>query len=230
MARNRIILKRIAKDSTRRVTLKKRRSGLIKKAGELASLCGIGVSVVVYEEGEVQPEVWPSAPEVRTILSRFTASPDLDRFKRVRNQEDYLQQRIAKIRETMSKEDDENRKRDATVMLYEAATGKRPLADLNVGELTNLVPVIDERIKNLKQRIERLGGEAPMDPSPFQPLLPYVNGMGMERNKRMKVGTENNLLFSTMPTRGNVGTSAYISFGSSGSVSVGTSTRGCDMV
>uniref|UniRef100_A0A0D9UZV4 MADS-box domain-containing protein n=1 Tax=Leersia perrieri TaxID=77586 RepID=A0A0D9UZV4_9ORYZ len=186
MARNKIVLKRIAKNSTRRLTFKKRRSGLIKKARELASLCGIGVCVAVYGESEVKPEVCPSVPEVRTILSRFTTAPDVDRFKRVMNQEEFLQNRITMIQERMSKEDDETRERDATVMLYEAATGKRPVADLNVGELTNLGLVIDERIKNLKEHIKRLGGEAPMEPSSLPTVPPYANVTGMERNKRMK--------------------------------------------
>uniref|UniRef100_A0A0E0JHA7 MADS-box domain-containing protein n=1 Tax=Oryza punctata TaxID=4537 RepID=A0A0E0JHA7_ORYPU len=222
MARNRIILKRVAKDSTRRLTFKKRRRGLIKKAGELASLCGIGVCVVVYGEGEVNPEVWPSAPEARAILSRFNSAPDIDRFKRVTNQEEYLRKRIAKARERASKADGGNRERDATVMLYEAATGRRPVADLNVQELTNLGLVIDERIKHLKERIERIGGATLMTPptstipveassSSLPPLVPYANGASMEGiNKRMKVSTHEKGWFinmSTMTARSDVGTS-----------------------
>ncbi|KAF0916988.1 hypothetical protein E2562_015153 [Oryza meyeriana var. granulata] len=239
MARNRIILKRIAKDSTRRLTLNKRRKGLIKKAGELASLCGISVCVVVYGEGEVQPEVWPSAPKARAILSRFNTAPNVDRFKRVTNQEEYLRKRITKIQECMSKVDDENRERDATIMLYEAATGKRPVSDLNVKELTNLGLVIDERIKNLKERIERLGEAPLMEPSPMlqveasslPSLVPYANGTGMEGNKRIKVGIQQQGWFMNMATmtRGSLGTSTYGSFGARGSASVGTIARG-DMV
>ncbi|KAF2949709.1 hypothetical protein DAI22_01g131500 [Oryza sativa Japonica Group] len=233
MARNRIILKKVAKDSTRRLTFKKRRRGLIKKAGELASLCGIGVCVVVYGEGEVKPEVWPSAPEARAILSRFNSAPNIDRFKRVTNQEQYLRKRIAKARERTSKADDVNRERDATIMLYEAATGKRPVADLNVQELTNLGLVINERINHLKERIERLGGAALMAPPPstqpteasssLPPLVPYANGAGMEGNKRMKVSTHQKGWFINMSTMtGDAGTSADVE----GNTGVGTSARG----
>ncbi|XP_006644077.1 agamous-like MADS-box protein AGL80 [Oryza brachyantha] len=236
MARNRIILKRIVKDSTRRLTLKKRRKGLIKKAGELASLCGIGVCVVVYGEEEVHPEVWPSAPETRAILSRFNAAPNVDRFKKVTNQEDYLHKRIAKVQEHMSKTNDENFERDATVMLYEAAKSKRPIADLNIKELTDLGMVIDERIKNTKEYIEHRGGAPLMEPLPMlqvEPssmpsLVPYANGISMQGNKRMKVGTQQKGWFMNMSTmtRGGLGTSTYDSFGTRGDAGVGTSARG----
>jgi hypothetical protein len=118
-------------------------------------------------------------------------------------------------------------------MLYEAATGKRPVADLNVQELTNLGLVINERINHLKERIERLGGAALMAPPPstqpteasssLPPLVPYANGAGMEGNKRMKVSTHQKGWFINMSTMtGDAGTSADVE----GNTGVGTSARG----
>ncbi|KAL5227651.1 hypothetical protein ABZP36_015916 [Zizania latifolia] len=232
MARNRIILRRIAKDSTRRTTFKKRCRGLVKKAGELASLCGIGVCAVVYGEGEAKPEaVWPSVPEVRSILSRFRAAPDVDRFKRVTNQEDYLRKRIARLRDRMSKSDEEIRERDSTVMVYEAYAGRRPVAGLTVEELANVGLVMGDRLKTLEERYQRLRGEPiiqatppPMLPVAPSRLVPYGHGDMESNGPILAAPPQKQGRFMNM-AGGFVGTSAYGGFGS-GRLHVGTSVCG----
>ncbi|KAG8051959.1 hypothetical protein GUJ93_ZPchr0001g33124 [Zizania palustris] len=231
MARNRIVLKRIAKDSTRRTTFKKRCRGVVKKASELASLCGIGVCAVVYGEGEAKPEaVWPSVPEVRSILSRFRAAPDVDRFKRVTNQEDYLRKRIARLRDRMRASDEEIRERDSTVMIYEAYTGRRPIAALTVEELANVGLVMDDRIKTLEERYQRLRGEPIIQttqPPAMLPVAPsrlvsYGNG-GMESNASVFAAPPQKQGRFMNMAGGHVGTSFCGGFGSGGSTGASTS-------
>lgn len=48
MARGKIVIKRIEKMSSRQVTFAKRRHGLLKKARELAILCDVQVSAIVF--------------------------------------------------------------------------------------------------------------------------------------------------------------------------------------
>jgi hypothetical protein len=73
------------------------RKALMKKASELVTLCGVKVSVVVYGDDKTKPpEVYPSVPEARRLLSSFKTLPDdLERFKRKVNQEEYLRGRIS---------------------------------------------------------------------------------------------------------------------------------------
>ncbi|KAF8040918.1 hypothetical protein BT93_B2981 [Corymbia citriodora subsp. variegata] len=48
MGRKKVVMKRIEDNSSRQVTFSKRRSGLIKKARELAILCDVEVALLVY--------------------------------------------------------------------------------------------------------------------------------------------------------------------------------------
>ena len=44
----------------------------------LATLCYVDACVVVYDEGDLQPEVWPDMPKAAQVLARFKAMPELD--------------------------------------------------------------------------------------------------------------------------------------------------------
>ena len=67
MARKMVNLWWISNNATRHATYKRRYQALAKKAGELVTLCGIKICVVVYGDGQAQP-VWPS--ESRGIPSQ----------------------------------------------------------------------------------------------------------------------------------------------------------------
>jgi hypothetical protein len=77
MAHKKVNLQYIPKDSTRRATFRKRSCGLMKKVGELSTLCGIKTSVVIYGKGESVPQVFPSHSEAVDILNRFNNMPEL---------------------------------------------------------------------------------------------------------------------------------------------------------
>ncbi|VAH57303.1 unnamed protein product [Triticum turgidum subsp. durum] len=51
MGRGRTEMKRIHNDVSRRATFGKRRRGLLKKAGELAVLCGVDLGLLVFDDG-----------------------------------------------------------------------------------------------------------------------------------------------------------------------------------
>jgi SRF-type transcription factor (DNA-binding and dimerisation domain) len=59
MARKKVNLAWIQNDAIRRATFKKRKKGLIKKASELSTLCGVDTCVVIYGPQDQKPEVWP---------------------------------------------------------------------------------------------------------------------------------------------------------------------------
>jgi hypothetical protein len=162
MARKKVALQRIANDSTRRATLKKRRKGLMKKASELATLCDVDVLVVVYDgegEGEARPpEVWPEAPgEAERVAARFKAVPELDQCKKKQDMRALLTQRNDKLRDQLRKARHENRERERALLLHDAIAGRRPgLAGLSVEEVVALGLVVEQRIQTVMDAIARL--------------------------------------------------------------------------
>ncbi|KAL6599550.1 hypothetical protein ACP70R_045687 [Stipagrostis hirtigluma subsp. patula] len=156
MARKKVTLQRITNDSTRGATFKKRRKGLMKKASELATLCDVDACVVVYGDGESQPEVWPSVPEAARVLARFRAMPELDQCKKMMDMEGFLRQRVDKLREQLHKAQRENREREAKLLLHDAVVGRRPgLAGLTVEEVASLGWMVENRLQLVKNAVER---------------------------------------------------------------------------
>ncbi|PON39940.1 MADS-box transcription factor [Parasponia andersonii] len=69
MGRRKIEMKMVKGSSCRQVTFSKRRTGLFKKANELATLCGAEVGVVVFSPGG-KPFSF-GQPNVESIADRF---------------------------------------------------------------------------------------------------------------------------------------------------------------
>jgi hypothetical protein len=156
MARKKVTLQWIANDATRRATFKKRRKGLMKKASELATLCDVDACVVVYGEGETQPEVWPDVAKAAEVLARFRAMPELDQCKKMMDMEGFLKQRIDKLKEQLHKARRENHEREVTLLLHDAIVGRRPgLAGLSVEDIAGLGWMVENRLVGVKESLER---------------------------------------------------------------------------
>ncbi|GLU17378.1 hypothetical protein SLE2022_337480 [Rubroshorea leprosula] len=69
MTRKKVKLQYISNDSARKASFKKRKKGLMKKASELTTLCGIDAGAIVYSPYDSQPEIWPSPARVQRVLS-----------------------------------------------------------------------------------------------------------------------------------------------------------------
>ena len=82
MARKKVALRYIRNDSTRLNTLKKRTKNLMKKAGDVATLCNAKACVLVYGEGTTVPEVFPSQAEAVAILNRFKSMTEVPQLKK----------------------------------------------------------------------------------------------------------------------------------------------------
>ncbi|CAD6213481.1 unnamed protein product [Miscanthus lutarioriparius] len=156
MARKKVTLQWIANDATRRATFKKRRKGLMKKASELATLCDVDACVVVYGEGETQPEVWPDVAKAAEVLARFRAMPELDQCKKMMDMEGFLKQRIDKLKEQLHKARRENHEREVTLLLHDAIVGRRPgLAGLSVEDIAGLGWMVENLLVGVKETLER---------------------------------------------------------------------------
>ncbi|KAI4982702.1 hypothetical protein ZWY2020_023194 [Hordeum vulgare] len=101
--RKKVTLNYIHNNSTRRASFRKRLKGLMKKATELATMCGVKTCVVVYGEGEAEPKVFPSHDKAVVILNEYKSMPDLGHCKKTMDQEAFLTKRIAKLHDKVDK-------------------------------------------------------------------------------------------------------------------------------
>lgn len=159
MTRKKVKLAYITNDSARKATFKKRKRGLLKKASELSTLCGIEACAIIYSPYDSEPEVWPSPLGVQRVLARFKEMPELEQSKKMVNQESFLRQRIAKANEQLKKLRKDNRDKEMTQLMFQSLTGKG-LHNLSMTDLNDLGWLIDQNLKDISMRIEKLDKEA----------------------------------------------------------------------
>ncbi|WRX23097.1 Transcription factor [Theobroma cacao] len=65
-------------NSARKSTFKKGKKGLLKKASELTTLCGIEGFMIIYNPYDAQLEVWPSLAGAQCVLSEIKKMLKMD--------------------------------------------------------------------------------------------------------------------------------------------------------
>ncbi|XVE61377.1 hypothetical protein DITRI_Ditri06bG0034500 [Diplodiscus trichospermus] len=153
MTRKKVRLEWIHNDCARRASLKKRRLGLLKKVSELTTLCDIKACLIIYSPDEEEPMVWPSHPEVHRQLGAFYQLPELDRLKKMTNQETYLKERVAKAQEQLRKTEKRNKEFQIGYLLHQVDQGKG-LCELSLGELHGLIWLVEDKMKEIGKRID----------------------------------------------------------------------------
>ncbi|EXB36938.1 Agamous-like MADS-box protein AGL80 [Morus notabilis] len=158
MTRKKVKLAYITDDSARKATFKKRKKGLIKKVEELSILCDIDVCMIICSPYDAQPEVYPSSSGVQRVLARFKNMPEIVQSKKMVNQESFLRNRIAKANEQLEKQREENREKEITRIMFQTLMGAKGLLGLSIVDLKDLRWLIEQKLMNIKMRIERIGG------------------------------------------------------------------------
>jgi hypothetical protein len=157
MAQKKVNLRWISNNATRRATYKRRYQALTKKAGELVTLCGIKICIVVYGDGLATPELWPSDAEAKKLLKKFKDMPNVGSFKKIQNQEEFLHSRTVRLHEQVSKLDHENHERETLVLLYDSLDGCRPgLIGTTKDELISLREMVETKMSKAKARLQEL--------------------------------------------------------------------------
>ncbi|KAM0876536.1 hypothetical protein ACQ4PT_036104 [Festuca glaucescens] len=160
MAPTKVSMEYIANNSTRKMACKKRTMGMMKKAGELSTLCAVEVCCVVLPEGEPssQMQVWPSLEEAMAMVDRLKAMPEVDRRRKEMDGEDYVRERIGRAKEQLCKAERVNRQRETTLRIHNAIVGRRPNLDgLTVEQLTSIGWTTENLIKKMKDSISFRG-------------------------------------------------------------------------
>ena len=160
--RKKVTLKYIANDSSRRTRFRKRLGGLMKKAAQLATLCDVKTCVVVYGEGEAEPQVFPSHAEAVDIQNQFKRLPQLEPCKEAINQESFITKRIETLHDQVDKTRHECEDSEIRYLLYNIMHGNHPgLVGLSVEELVCVGWKVDELLKSLGERMEKNHVQAP---------------------------------------------------------------------
>ncbi|PON98364.1 MADS-box transcription factor [Trema orientale] len=171
MTRRKIRLAWIGNDTSRKASFKKRRAGLLKKVSELSTLCGVSAFIVIYGPGESDPPtVWPSVEVARQLYERFISVPDIERCKKMVNQEGYLRERATKMAEQLRKQHRKNKEKMTCHVMRQVEAGK-PLNEFETSELGSVVWVLEEKMKEIKRRIEYYDQTVGIQP-PGSLLLP----------------------------------------------------------
>ncbi|XP_074378542.1 agamous-like MADS-box protein AGL80 [Apium graveolens] len=156
MTRKKVKLAFISNDASRKATFKKRKKGLMKKVGELSTLCGIDACAIIYSQYEPQPEVWPNTEGVQRVLAQFKRMPEMEQSKKMVNQESFMRQRIAKANEQLKKQCKDNREKEMIEVMYQCLTGKIGLQNLMIPDLNDLGWLIDHKLKEIYKRIDQI--------------------------------------------------------------------------
>ncbi|KAJ4705415.1 agamous-like MADS-box protein AGL80 [Melia azedarach] len=176
MTRKKVKLVWIVSDSARKASLKKRRVGLLKKVSELTTLCGVNAFIIIYSPEDKEPAMWPSRPVVQQLLARFHSLPEMERCKKMMNQETYLKERVTKVQDQLKKHHRKNKETDVSIIMRQIYHGKT-LDDCNVSELHGLIWFVEEKKKDIRKRIEYYQQVNPLPPEtslppPNQPSAP----------------------------------------------------------
>ncbi|KAF3442761.1 hypothetical protein FNV43_RR16678 [Rhamnella rubrinervis] len=153
MTRKKVKLVWIVNDNARKASFKKRRAGLLKKVSELTTLCGVSAFVIIYGPDDAEPAVWPSRQEVHRMLTRFQRVPDIERCKKMMNQEGYIRERSGKMQEQLRKHHRKNRDMEMASVMHLIHRGKQ-LIEFETKELTGLVWMLEEKMKEIRRRVE----------------------------------------------------------------------------
>ncbi|AES74394.1 putative transcription factor MADS-type1 family [Medicago truncatula] len=102
MGRGRISMELIQKERSRKITLQKRKDGLIKKAKEFSILCDVDVCLILYApnlegQGYIEPETWPKDKrEVQRVLQKYYETT-IDRRPKTYDVQEYFKERMKKV-------------------------------------------------------------------------------------------------------------------------------------
>ncbi|XP_050229308.1 agamous-like MADS-box protein AGL80 [Mercurialis annua] len=164
MTRKKVKLVWIVNDGARKASLKKRRIGLLKKVSELTILCGVSAFAVIYSPGEAEPMVWPSKPVVQQMFIRYQNIPEIDKCKKMVNQESYLKERMGKFYEHSKKNQKKNRDSEMSYLMDRLHNERNGIDEFVLSEMQILIWLLEERMRDIRKRVDYFQQVPPLLP------------------------------------------------------------------
>ncbi|XP_060182091.1 agamous-like MADS-box protein AGL86 [Lycium barbarum] len=169
MNRKKVRLALIESDTERKASYKKRKTGFLKKAQELNTLCDVEIATIVYSTYHNEPEVYPSHGAAMTTIKKFRELPVTEQTRNMVTQEDFTKQRIKKLENQIRKVSKENRIKEFTNKMYDILGGKDIPTDMHLYDLNDLKYVINQNLNQVHEAMKlKAGREGPTsnDPQP----------------------------------------------------------------
>lgn len=168
MTRKKVKLAWVANESSRVISLKKRRLGLVKKARELTILCDVKGCMIIFSPNEAEPTVWPSAEAARDLLDDFFALPEIEKKKKEMTLESYLKEKTGKVQEQWRKSHTKNTEHVINQLMMQLHHG-RAFVDLNLNEIHKLLSFSKDKIMLLRKRLDSVE-HLPLRDPPVHPF------------------------------------------------------------
>ncbi|XP_038904450.1 MADS-box transcription factor PHERES 1-like [Benincasa hispida] len=171
MTRKKVKLVWIASDNARKASFKKRRLRLLKKVSELTTLCGVFVFAVVNGPDEDHPVIWPYLSAAQHLYRRFLSLSEVERQKKIMNQETYLKERTTKAQVMLKKLIKKNQELELDLLMHQLHQG-RHISQLTNEELLALFWMVGKWIRDCRKRIE-YHQEVHRPPPPPPEFVPF---------------------------------------------------------
>ncbi|XP_030514177.1 agamous-like MADS-box protein AGL29 [Rhodamnia argentea] len=162
MGRRKIEIAMVTDSCTRQVTFSKRRTGLFKKANELAILCAVQIAIIVFSPGG-KPFSF-GHPNVESLVHRFLnqekapeegtsqGTEPLDKS----TTEDNLNQQLLDLLKRLNAEEKRGELLEKMVKAKRAAKGQPPVDQLGLPGLGELKSSLEDLCEKLKDRMIHL--------------------------------------------------------------------------
>ncbi|XP_071713399.1 agamous-like MADS-box protein AGL80 [Rutidosis leptorrhynchoides] len=151
MTRSPIKYQFLADERVRKVTFKKRKTSLLKKAHELKTLCDVDMCLVMYENDDGPPSVWPSVPEARRVIKRYQGS-NLWSANATQDHKSFLERNIAKMKKHLEREREKGLKHSMVKCLFD----ENAINEIKHENLQSVIDLVDKEIKSIDEVIGRI--------------------------------------------------------------------------
>ncbi|KAG7549756.1 Transcription factor MADS-box [Arabidopsis thaliana x Arabidopsis arenosa] len=150
--RKKVRLGWIRDDKTRKASLKRRLTGIIKKVNQLSILCDMRAAVVVFNREEDHLAVWPSPEAAKSLIDDFYGLTDHERTMKAVDPDSYVQTNIEKIEKKLADTRKVITEFEMEHLMFQLQNG-RELADLSPTEVDKLISYSDKKLMCLSKQM-----------------------------------------------------------------------------